>query len=457
MAYLPKTAAMDSSDYATYVARAAFFGAFGRTVQGLRGLLFSKPAQIDGEVPPIVKPQLEDVTLRNESLPTVARAVVDEVLTVGRCVLVLDAPRVASPLSRPYWVVLKPEAVINWRTATVGNDPDQLVQVVIREHVSVPNEDGFGHKVETQYRELTLDRSGARPVYRQRLWRKSDPKLVADVGRHPWTPEDWLTPVRFGQPFDFIPATFIGPTGIDPQVSKPPLEDLADTVVAHYRVSADHQRGLHLVSLPTPWAAGVLGDPQQKLRIGPSVAWLLEKDGKAGMLEFSGAGLEALRAALAALEKQMGTLGARLLIEPPSAHEGETATAAKLRHSAEAASLSTIAGSVSQGLSLMLRRHAWWAAAGQNTLPLDLRVSLSDQLFSVRASADEVRAALMLWQASAISFDTLFQRLAIGGWGREGVTAEQEREAIAEDARAEDSGALGGKGDGGQGAIGGAE
>ena len=41
-----------------------------------------------------------------------------------------------------------------------------------------------------------------------------------------------------------------------------------------------------------------------KLRIGPSTCWQLEKDGRAGLLEFSGAGLGAIRAAMEAKEKQ---------------------------------------------------------------------------------------------------------------------------------------------------------
>ena len=42
-----------------------------------------------------------------------------------------------------------------------------------------------------------------------------------------------------------------------------------------------------------------LADPKQKLRIGPSVCWVLEKDGKAGMVEFSGAGMGAIRETMA--------------------------------------------------------------------------------------------------------------------------------------------------------------
>ena len=100
------------------------------------------------------------------------------------------------------------------------------------------------------------------------------------------------------------------------------------------------------------------------------------------------------------------------------------------------------ASALSQALTQALRWHAWWAR-GIGALPLDARVSLSEQLFAVRATPDEVRAALMLWQSDGISFETLYQRLASGGWTREGVTPEQEREAIEAEGRAEETSAAG--------------
>ena len=428
MLYLPKPAGMTREDYHAYKQRAALVPAMGRTIQALGGTVFTRPPAVQG-VAEHLRGHLEDLTCGDESLPDVAVWLVNEVLTIGRTGVLLDRPENGG--ERPYWCLVPAENVVNWRVSRVGDDPDQLTQLVIREDVIVPTPDGFGHKPSPQYRELALIDG----VYRVRLWTASDPTLVRDPSATPFTAGDWIEPSRRGEPLDFIPFTFVTPTGITPHVAKPPLEDLADVVIAHYRNSADHEYGLFLTALPTPWAAGVTGNTQQLLKIGPSVCWQLEKDGKAGMLEFSGAGLAAIREAMAAKEKHMAVLGGRLLLETPSdGRIAETATSARLRYASESASLRTIAGAVSAALTRVLRWHVWWESGGG--IPLDLRVELANEFFTMRATADEVKTALLLYQSDGITFETFYEQLQKGGWTRAGVTAEQEQRAIAGQQRA---------------------
>jgi hypothetical protein len=132
---------------------------------------------------------------------------------------------------------------------------------------------------------------------------------------------------------------------------------------------------------------------------------------------------------MAAKEKQMGVLGGKLLLEAPQARDAETATSARLRYAAEEASLRTVASAVSAALTRVLRWHVWWQGIS-DALPVDVTVDLANEFFSVRAWAEEVKTAIMAWQSNGISFETLFERLQVGGWAREGVTAEQELAAI---------------------------
>jgi hypothetical protein len=441
-AYLPRPSGMDAADYGNYLKRAALFPALGRTVQALAGAVHAKPPAVSA--PAAALPDLRDVTLRDESLEDVALQATQEVLTTGRCGILVDhAPAAGDPAgARPYWVLYEAEDVINWRTEHVGSDPSQLVQVVLSEYGPPVDEvDDFSRKVEERYRELAL----VDGVYRTRLWAR-DPALVVDVAKRPWVPGEWITPTRRGEPLHFIPFTFLGPSGVTPEVTKPPLEDLAEVVIAHFRNSADHEHGLFLVALPTPWVAGASGD-NQALKIGPSVCWKLDANGRAGLLEFTGAGLAAIREAMAAKEKMMAILGGRLLLEEPHA-QAETATSAMLRYGAESATLRTIASAVSAALTRALRWHAWWVGTDDEP-PLGTRVDLSRELLQVRATPDEVRALLMLAQAGKVSFDTFFHLLQQGGWTRPGITAEAEAAAI----RSEEPGLLdeSGSADGGPG------
>lgn len=417
--YLPHPAGMSSEDYAPYKERAQYVNVLARTVNALTGVVCERPLRV--EVPDSVRPQLDDVTLRDESLAAVASVVVRELLLVGRGGVLLDMPEGEG--GRPYWVLLSTECIINWRTASTGTDPHQLVQVVFREDVTTADEENpFAHVFSERYRELALNDG----VYQARVWTRADARRERAGARAAWDVSEWVTPVRRGTPLPFIPFTFVGVEGITPDVSKPPLLDLVDVSIGHYRNSADHEHGLFLTALPTPWVSGVVDDGE--LTIGPSHAWRLEKDGRAGLLEFTGAGLAAIRDAMTAKEKLMATLGASLL-EEPAARTAETATAIRMRHSGQAAALKTVAGAASAALTRVLRWHVWWWA-GAGELPLGVQVRLSDEFFQMRATPEEVRAAIEAVQSGQLSFESLYALLEQGGWTRPGVTAADERHAI---------------------------
>lgn len=413
--YLPQPAGMDNDDYEFYKERALYYNAMSRTVVALSGAVMRRPPEL--EVPGSIAAHLEDVTLRDEPLDVVALRIVTELLSVGRYGVLLDMPADAAENARPYWVTIPAERIINWRTARVGADPEQLVLVVIEEDAPAPA-DAFSHATTKQYRELSLEGG----VYQSRVWQSN-----GESGeKEQFAPGPWATPMRRGQKLTFIPFTFIGTDGVTPDVTRAPLLDLADVAIAHYRNSADHEHGLFLVALPTPWASGIKAD--SKLKIGPSVTWILSDASRAGMLEFSGKGMEAIRQAMGAKERLMATLGARLL-EDPTNTAAETATAVRMRHSGEAASLSTIAGAASAGLTRLARWHAWWFS-GTGDLKTDITIRLCIDFSQVKASPEEVKTALLAVQAGKMSFDTFYSLLEKGGWTREGITAEDEKAQI---------------------------
>jgi len=418
--YLPQPAGMDANDFKFYRERALYYNAFKRTVQALGGTVFmSKP---DVQAKPIPDDQLADLTMRDESMESVSRWLVTQLLETGRAGILLDMPDKGG---RPYWVPRVSERIVNWRTARVGEDPSQLVMVMIREDESTGGDEyELTHKTQPQYRQLALVPTQAGPQYQVRVW-------TQNKERNEFSPGVWIVPTRRSQTLDFIPFTFANSNGITTDVERPPLEDLAHVAVSHYRNSADHEHGLFYTAIPTPWAAGVQAD--QKLRIGPSVCWNLDKDGKAGMLEFSGAGLAAIRDAMASKERLMATLGARLL-EDPTNQAAETATAVRLRHSGEGAALSVIAASASAALTRVARWHAWLLGVAPK-IPTDVTVELSGEFVQIRATPEEIRTALLSVQAGEMAFETWYSLLTRGGWARKGVSAEDEQAAIAREGR----------------------
>ena len=144
-----------------------------------------------------------------------------------------------------------------------------------------------------------------------------------------------------------------------PDIERPPLTDLITTNLDHYRLSADYKHGLHYTALPTAWVSGF--SRSTELRIGSSTAWVAELPGaKAGFLEFTGQGLSTFHHALDRAERHMAVLGSRMLEDIKKV--GETATAIELRQAGEHSVLSSIATSVSESLTQVLRWVYWWSS-----------------------------------------------------------------------------------------------
>ena len=412
--YLMQPLGMENDQFLFYKSRAQYLNAMGRTIQSLSGTLLRTDPVVEN-FPKKFDDHLIDLTQKDEgAFPAVAGNLSVEVLTVGRVGVLLDMPPKGA--KRPHWVMILAEGITNWRTKRVGDDPSKLTMLVIAEDVPDPTDNYFDDESKTRYRELALDENG---LYQVRLWNQ-----VKDTTEY--APAEWMFPLRLGERLDFIPFTFIGPDSITPSVSKPPLIDLVDVSLGHFNNSADYEYGLYLLALPTPWYSGDIkeGPP---LKLGPSAAWDLGKDGKAGMLEFSGQGLGALREAMIEKKLQMAALGARLL-ENPQTGRDETATAVRIRHSGDEAALSFIGSAMSAGLTQLLTRHSWWSDSGE--MPTDITVEISDKFLNVRATPEDVKTLVLQLQAEAISYETFYAQLMDGGWAREGVTAEEELQAI---------------------------
>lgn len=428
--YLPSLPGATFNTNDAYLKRGNFYNAVGRTVDGMVGMLYQKKMTIEAKP---LEDFLTDITLTNMALEMFCNKATQEVTLMGRYGILVEMtnrppiPGQPAPVQRPYLVGHCPENIINWTVTRVGGE-QVLTRVVLKEHYEIVDPaDEFVVKCEPQYRVLDL----VNGIYTQQVWRKEDKK------------ETWvrfgspIVPLRRGTPLNFIPFVFMGPMHVTPDIEESPLDDLAQVNLAHWRNSADHEHGLHLVALPTPWVSGnkTAGGPgasSQPMKIGPSTVWELDVNGSAGFLEFSGAGLEAIALAMEKKEKQMAALGARLLEEQASTQE--TATAVGMRHAGDHATLRTIAAASNQAFTMALQMMAWWI--GGEAKPADvlnIRVELNKHYLNIKLTPQEAQTALLILQAGHMSYENFWHLLVTGGWGREGVSAEDERKQIDKD------------------------
>lgn len=417
--YLP---ALDShatkpNKYEEYKTRALYYNAVGRTVAGLSGGIFQKAPAIT--VDSMAKEHIKDITLTGEPIDMFALEATKEYLTTGRYGILIDMSGELAVSPRPYWVGYESERIINWRFEKMGGD-QELCLVVLQEFVDkIDPNDEFSITPQEQYRVLRLEDG----IYTQEIYipvkaeNGSSEKKFQGQGR--------ITPLRLKEPLNFIPFSL--PWGI----STPPLIDLVDVNLSHYRGSADLKHGLHFTALPTPWISGQVGSSDKALAIGSGTAWVLDTNGKAGMLEFTGHGLGAIRTDLLDMQKHMATLGARLLEEAP--HYAETALSVSLRHSSDYATLRTIAQVIEQQLSWALKVHTWWLGSKPLVSDIKDQIELNKTFFDQQVTADELRALLLALQAGTISYKTFYSRLSATGWMREGIDSEEELNDIKSD------------------------
>ena len=414
--FLPALKDQTIEDYNSYKLRAQFYNAVWRTISALSGMMFRKPPIID--VAPSVDDLLDDVTMSGIDFQIFAQQVAIEILTSGRLGILVDYPSQdtsdmtaadAAELNlRPSMQKYNAETIINWRTGRVGNQNVLTMVVLIEDFVTLKNE--FVEECETHYRVLDLFNN----QYRVRVFRINDKKEDEQVG------ED-LFPLMDGKPLDYIPFIFIGVDDTTSKMDEPPLIDLVDVNLAHYRMNADYAHGLHFTGLPTAVISGYTPDAGDKLYIGSSSAWAFpDPQASATFLEFTGGGLGSLRECLASLENQMSILGARLLASERKSTE--TAQAARIYRAGESSILVAISQTISIGLTKALNTFSAWAGS-----PGDWKIELNKEFMPPEVTPQELAGILQAWQAG------------MPGFSDQGVfDLLQKREVIAADVTLED-------------------
>jgi len=360
--YLPQAPGETSAAYQDRLSRAVFFNATRRTVEGLAGLVFQKDPALKDDVPKLIRGDeavvghWENIDGEGTHGDVFARDLLQDSLLVGHTAILVDFPKTGGRLNRaeeaalgvrPYWVAIRKEDILSWRTDQVGG-ARVLTQLVLRETRQVPVGE-FGETAETLYRVFYRDERGL-VGFRLLGVTKEQSVVLVDEGTYPTLTE--------------IPVAEVKTSGARSMFdSDPPLLDLGYLNVAHYQQWSDYAYAIHKTNVPFLFGKGLAsvydeaGKKIDKIVVGPNTS-ILDEGQQADMkyVAHDGASLGESRQALEDLKNDMGTLGLAMLA--PQKRVAETAEAKRLDKSVSDSALAVAARALQDALERALGFHA---------------------------------------------------------------------------------------------------
>jgi hypothetical protein len=384
-----------------------------------------------------------------QSIVDIARNLLTERLLMGRAALFLDFPSadgidedddlsVAEAMEKgfaPLLSVIPTESIVNWVEKS-----GRLVYVAIHERVIEFDHLTMDEHVEEHIRVLKLDADG---IYVQQTWvaegadtdtqlggkhnRKFNGTSIGGATGYALKAE--IVPTLNGEPLDYIPIYFATEGGY-PDVAKSPVLDLARKARDYFRKSCEINHAEHLVMLPTPYAIGFSESELEDLNsIGPGTRWSSTNEGaKVGFLESDGTGIGVVHKSLERIEKQLSSLGARILA-PASDLAPESGIALSIRAASENASLTDAVQDVERVIKQALRIVEQFYEQEPGSVKFDM----NRDFVSGRLGANEVKVLHDMLIAGSISYETFIANLKAGEIVAADVTAEDERERIETD------------------------
>ena len=425
--YLPKPKLYTDDEYTQYILRAIYYNTPGRTLDISVGAAFKKKGTLETKLKNIdVDVDGAGVTIYQQS-----QAVSEAVMKTGRHCLFTDYPVIDQKLSKadqdklnikPKIIEIDACRVKNWRF-DVANGLLRLALVTIQESVEETTADGFGIDIIEQYRALKL----VDGQYIQELWQKG-----GDNHDGAWELKETLYPTDgSGNAWDVIPFTFVGSKSNDADIDKAPMFDLAVLAIAHYRNSADYQESCFLVGQPQVTMTGMTQSWVDEnypdgIVFGSRSALTGPEGSSIGLLQVSPNSMA--KESMELLEKQMSTLGARLLTKGEAV---KTATEAQGDSESEHSVLSLVAENVSSAYT----QHLRWCERYMK-MNEEAEYKINTDFLSAKLDAATLQIYMGMVQAGKMPESDFFELLRKAG----AVDTEKTDEAIKEELGSQSSG-----------------
>ena len=391
--YLPALGGQDVDDYNAYLKRGYLVPAVEPTALAIIGAIM----RIDPVFDPTgsINYLLEDFDGEGNSATNFVEGIIKQLLYAG---------------SAGYLIEYTDKAIVKEYTkeSIINVSPDYIV--LMQEYQEQDKKDKFLQYTKKEYLELTYDENGN---YIQNIWRQAKGKEFVIV--------ETITPTNRGQSLTRIPFVFSNALSSDPI-----LLHLSNINHKQYMQSTDESHGLHWTALPTGFIFGELTDSngrKKQITVGAgSFNHINDSDAKVQLLEFTGAGLTALRASINEKIENMASIGATMLTD--SSGGVRSAKTATIEASSQTATLSTIANTVDSTMSNILEILAEWMSA--SVPPFEVNRDFIDS----KLDPQSLLAYLKVYQSNGMSLNSFLNLLVKGELLPKDITALQEAERI---------------------------
>ena len=405
--YSPILTTKGQAEYNKYLDNAYFYGASGRTVMGLSGLIFAKPPVV--ELPSQIDYMIDNVDGKGKSLNDFTNEIVSDAFqSVWSGVLVArpETPEGSSEKDveegnlRPKLLHYKFESIINWDYDVVNNQEVLSLLVLVE---ATTKRTGFKVETEKQYRVLELIKG----VYHQSLYDKDK------------NPVETSKPVIInGATSSEIPFYWIQAG----EGTKAVIDDLVDANFQHYNIYADYGSKLHYSSFIIYYETGVSGESSNMV-VGNGVKWNGGSESSFGVLQPDG-NADSHRLALQDTELRMAALGAEML--KPRTGGAESAEAKGLDQVAQNSTTANVANTVSEVITKACNFASRWMNGTEDTvysLNTDYNpTGMNPQLLSTLIAAVQ--------SENTISGQTLYELMQKGEVANTQRTYEEEQALI---------------------------
>ncbi len=373
---------VNETRYVSYLNRAVFVNFTGRTKEGLNGAIFRKSPEVD--VPDGLDYLLDNADGAGESLSSLAKDVCGEVIGKGRHALLVDFPSVGEGLTLEQQQQIQPQAninrytaenFINWNVGVVGGRKVLTMAVLCELYDN--DDDEFSYEMAKQYRVLRL-RDG---IYTQQVYRDDAPYT-----------QEFAPKKADGTAFDYIPLFIVGSENNDASVDVPPLADIANINIAHYRNSADLEENCFIHGQLTLGVSSSMSLQQfseanpNGITVGSMAGHFLGESG--GFSSVQASENQLADRLMVRKEEQMRKLGARM-VEDSSA---KTATQSRIDATGESSILSTIADNVSEAIATCID----WCGQFMGVDATEAVFTLNKKFFDDDANPQLLMAAIQL-------------------------------------------------------------